>query len=1290
MKYIIPRSVLLALLFPVLSFAQTTGLQITNIGPTTDFKVGKEYTIGITGAVGSVFMDVTMKGIGDEVHFNKRYKCTSTSCAFTIPYNTRYLAKLSWHDLVVNVCDTRGCVSKSARVVPGDSLFTAKIISVGGREPKVGDLSKEPTVPVGAEIKIEVTPTSALKNLPEYKNGSVYIALYKYAEDREFYFNTRRILSRVYVGQKALNGSGTIEITIPASITKDLDVSKDYGEKYLTGRPYTPHPYMVSVGLANYCYMLDEAARDLSAATYGNYSNGVTSNGCETEITKMRLRPQISKEYKLNDSNLSVRVLNLFLWELGYDVSLSKTDTAFGIVPFFKNESNLFDEKTLVALKSFQRDYGLPDSGRTDSLTREKINTLLIDESPNKERVTSNVKKVLSDGKIVFTLLKLPTTKYMKFGMRCDMEQTSFKDSKGREYCNQEVLLNDLPNTIELTTKSINGSDVSPVLSISSDGKTWKSVGGEKIRLSLLEIMIPNGGETFKAGEQVEVRWISDISGITTATITLVDASGATVSTLGTPQFASGFASGMTYVKLPTTPGAYKIKITAGTQSDVSDSVFNVKAETTPVAVPSIKIISPTANDIYVQGQPITVRWKSENLPANSNIRILLRPPYYNPNLPLERVSYVFNTNTTSSPDSTFIIPGKYTLQLPSQAFNQSAAGGYRVALSISETPLSEWDCPNVECPNFTGTFQVYPQILDSITLRNYSVQTRSGPSGSPYPIINTPDTKALIDFLTSRGYTSTPFMASDGLQAVSNAFAISAPKDQDSALRQYQRKSGIAGEDGWVGPKTRAFINKEIEKASTAKVTPFIRLTTPNGGEKFTAGERIPVKWTSYGENISQVDISLTQANGTLLDQLTTSTVKDASFKDGLAYVVIPKAGTYKIRIAGGTLADISDATFTVSTVTPPTENRFLPEVSVSKTSVTSGDTVRYDISTHTSNRMELLLKCPTGVTAINQTNNSNICTTPYIYPTNNNGVRLSTAILVKFTNTGSGTLTVEPILKSYKDNVSTSAVVTSANKVSVQSAPVVTPTIALVSPNGGETYTAGDQIVIKWNTTGTTVSDRVKIALNNYSLSPTAITEVSATDGSYTWTTPSNAGKDGIYKKIQVSLGGTTVTDESNNWFIINPTPVVTPPVVTPPVVTPPTTPVVNTPQARSDSPLQLTTVNGVNFYESFGGPIPEITSISQRSAKQGDTITISGKNFSTTENNMIFIDTLAGGVWQVDAKATDNGTKLIFKVGNWQVDQYYVYVTNSNGQSNFKGLKITSISSASLFWALWNLIF
>ncbi len=112
----------------------------------------------------------------------------------------------------------------------------------------------------------------------------------------------------------------------------------------------------------------------------------------------------------------------------------------------------------------------------------------------------------------------------------------------------------------------------------------------------------------------------------------------------------------------------------------------------------------------------------------------------------------------------------------------------------------------------------------------------------------------------------------------------------------------------------------------------------------------------------------------------------------------------------------------------------------------------------------------------------------------------------------------------------------------------PSTTSSITVLSPNGGEVFQPGQQITVKWNTTGISSNSTIRINLNSTNTQGYNFVDTE-NDGSETITLPTNVMGDSHYWpymvygqnfKISVSLlnnqtGATGISDVSDNLFTI-----------------------------------------------------------------------------------------------------------------------------------------------------------
>ena len=102
----------------------------------------------------------------------------------------------------------------------------------------------------------------------------------------------------------------------------------------------------------------------------------------------------------------------------------------------------------------------------------------------------------------------------------------------------------------------------------------------------------------------------------------------------------------------------------------------------------------------------------------------------------------------------------------------------------------------------------------------------------------------------------------------------------------------------------------------------------------------------------------------------------------------------------------------------------------------------------------------------------------------------------------------------------------------------PTTQPSITVLSPNGGETWTKGTTQTIQWNTIGIPYANNMTIRLRSMSTGQELLTSNSLNTGYFLITIPSSFA-DGQYKaEVKTSINGQSYMDASNNSFLINST--------------------------------------------------------------------------------------------------------------------------------------------------------
>ena len=288
------------------------------------------------------------------------------------------------------------------------------------------------------------------------------------------------------------------------------------------------------------------------------------------------------------------------------------------------------------------------------------------------------------------------------------------------------------------------------------------------------------------------------------------------------------------------------------------------------------------------------------------------------------------------------------------------------------------------------------------------------------------------------------------------------------------------------------------------------VTVTSPNGGENWLRGTTHTLKWTKTGNPGANVKIELLKS-GTVVGIYSLNTPNDGSYD----WTISPARaiGTdYKVRVTSTdnpAYTDTSDGNFIISsagsssiTVTSPNggENWLRGTTHTLKWTKTGnpGANVKIELLKGTAVNRVILLSTPND--------GSQTWTVP------------STQILgndykIRVTSTSNG---------AYKDTSNNNFVIISS-----------APSIRVVSPNGGESWTRGSTKLITWVRTGSTGAN-VRIQLYKGSTLVRTISPGTPNDGSFGWSIPLTQTIGNDYK-IKISSTTASYNDWSNSNFRI-----------------------------------------------------------------------------------------------------------------------------------------------------------
>ena len=663
-----------------------------------------------------------------------------------------------------------------------------------------------------------------------------------------------------------------------------------------------------------------------------------------------------------------------------------------------------------------------------------------------------------------------------------------------------------------------------------------------------IRVSSPNGGEILSAGTSQNITWLS--SGISKVKIEYTSDNGIKWSVIVDSTEADGSYQ---WAPVPNVSSSQcKIKITDkdGTTSDISDTAFSIKP------VQSVKVIYPNNGEVFTAGDPVVITWESigiENVGIDYTITNGLKEEDW-----FELVS--------STPSD-----GEY------QTGFSISSNQYRIRIKdVSDgTPMDASD----------GTFTVLPQSSVVVTAPNGGENLVSG-NKTNITWVSTYLDSVKLEYTTNNGASWVEIAAttpSDGLYewsvpAVSSSLCkirVSAAKDKT--------------------PSDLSDNNFMISQSQLKRVT----ITSPNGGEKWEAGSSQNITWTSDAVQTVKIEYTIDNGvNWTTLIASTPSTgfynwnpipktpstnckiritnvgdlysdmsdevfsvtpetnIKVLSPNGGEALtfgtsqkITWTSANIRKVKLdysinSGADWVVITDSIESTGTYdwTVPNVNSNLCVIRISD----ALDGVPFDISDADfmiSNQIkkEVTVSSPNGGEILSAGTSQNITWTSNgiskvkIEYTSDNGINWS--VIVDSTDTdGSYQWAPVPNISSSQCKIKITDKDGTINDVS-DAVFSIQPiqSIKVIFPNNGEVFTAGEQVVIKWESTGIE-NVRIDYTVNNGLLEEDWFELVSSTpsDGEYEtgFSVPSNLYRirikdvldgtpmdacDGIFKVLQ-----------------------------------------------------------------------------------------------------------------------------------------------------------------------------
>ena len=683
-----------------------------------------------------------------------------------------------------------------------------------------------------------------------------------------------------------------------------------------------------------------------------------------------------------------------------------------------------------------------------------------------------------------------------------------------------------IPNTPSTNCK-VRISDISNSLFADMSDNVFSVI------LPKLTVVKPNGGEIFVVGKTDTIKWTS--SNVTNVKLEYSINNGTNWNSI----LASTPASAGSYVwTIPNTPTANCLVRASDVANislpDVSDNVFSI-------ILPKISVLKPNGGEIFVVGKTDTIKWTSSNVvyvkleyttdngtnwssiitstsaTAGSFLWTIPNTPSINCKV---RIFDITNSLFADMSDNVFsIILPKLTVVKPNGA----------ESFVVGKTDTIKWsssNVANVKLEYTTNNGTNWNSILTS---------TPASVGSYVWTIPNTPSTncKVRISDVTNSSVTD----LSDNVFSIINPQVVIDQPKQGERFRVGSKISikwhssnvdSVNIDLSMDNGATWQFLAKRIAndtsfyitggngqllfRVSDAKnpsvfsitgpievYTPTVTVTSPNGEEQWKGGTEQTISW-------NQKDVTRLLIDYTLDDNSWISIPDTVDASVGSYKWMVPNTESSRARIRltetiDTLVRDKSDAVFSI----------FIPKLTVVKPN--GGETF------------------VAGKTDTIKWTNSNVANVKLEF-TSDNGLNW-TSIITSTTASSGNFVWVIPNTPSKNCKIRISDVLNQEiTDMSDEVFNIITPTISLLSPNGGEKWLMQTDHQISW-TSSDMDSVRIDFSFDNGATWNVIAQKVFAWDGAFTWNVESTPTSQALVRVSQAN--DLSVQDVSNNVFTI-----------------------------------------------------------------------------------------------------------------------------------------------------------
>ncbi|MBC8144324.1 MAG: hypothetical protein H7X80_01995 [bacterium] len=375
--------------------------------------------------------------------------------------------------------------------------------------------------------------------------------------------------------------------------------------------------------------------------------------------------------------------------------------------------------------------------------------------------------------------------------------------------------------------------------------------------LKSMNLLAPNGGETWFVGDREWIKW--KVNRIDRLTIELSTDNGGTWRELAWRVYGPLDSLLILVPNTPTTQALVRI-----VNAD-QPSFFEVSAAPFSIVRPTLQVISPNGGEKYEMGESVDVLWTAANTGT-------LRLDYF------DGIRW---TNMATGIDA--------------------SRGLYRFTPPAFPTKLARVRLTDEQRPSYSDASDATFEIMEAPGISIFTPsQDERLMKGSTYDITWVANRvgNVNIEYSPSGGSAGSWQRIASNIPSSASRFSWTVPMTLTSngKIRIVEVGGPTVAESG---------IFSIIEPVAS------VRILRPNGGETYTSGDPIVISWTSA--LITTVSLQFTSDGGASWRDITGASALPAAQGSFVWTAALTPSTGYRVRVIGGTIYDDSDNNFTV-----------------------------------------------------------------------------------------------------------------------------------------------------------------------------------------------------------------------------------------------------------------------------------------------------------------------------------------------------------------------------------------